>query len=166
MKILKLPKFKTNPNLQVELADKMTDKFGWQNVDFTQYPSLLQMFSDNNLVNVGMVTISSAVGPGETIKSPTELHNDAGEIKISPFKLWVPIGGTTSAIFKIGDESAVIDMATLTVADEEMTAITPPGTTHMLRIFIVDSESTGRFRYMSQNSEHKMEAFAKFFGLV
>jgi hypothetical protein len=113
-----------------------------------------------------MVTISSAVGPGETIKAPTEIHNDAGAIKISPFKLWVPIGGTTSAIFKIGDESAVIDMATLTVADEEMTAITPEGTTHMLRIFIVDSESTGRFRYMSKNSEYKMEAFAKFFGLV
>lgn len=166
MKILKLPKFKTNPNLQVELADKMTDKFGWQHIDFTQYPSILQMFSDNNIVKVAQVTISTAVGPGEIIKAPTELHNDAGDIKLAPFKLWVPIGGTTSAIFKIGDESAVIDMATLTVADEEMTAITPPGTTHMLRIFIIESPTAGAFRFINGTSEVVMESYAKYRGLV
>jgi len=165
MKFIKLTKFKTNPELVKELADKIAgDTDSWQTLDYAQYPSIMQMLSDNNLINIREINVSTRVGPAERIIPPSNDYDAAGNIVSSPFKVYVPLAGVNTTL-TIGDESMEIDSPIAAMSNEEATSTIPAGASYMLRITIKDSETAGVNRYIT-DPEKKMESFAKFSGLV
>jgi len=165
MKFLKLTKFKTNPELVKELADKISGTADtWQTLDYAQYPSIMQMLSDNNIVNVREINVSTKTGPVTSVVGPINEFSPAGEHIISPFRVYIPLSGVNPT-YTIGDESMTIDSPIAATADEEMTVVLPEGTSYMLRITMRDAENVGGLRFIT-GASNKMQAFAKFFGLV
>ena len=165
MKFIKLTKFKTNPELLIELADKISGNVDkWQTLDYTQYPSIMQMLSDNNLINIREINISTRVGPLDIVALPLNVYGAEGDRITSPFRVFIPLGGV-STTYTIGDESVVVDSPVVAIATEEMRATIPAGASYMLRILIKDAETIGINRFVT-DPEHKMTSFVKFFGLA
>jgi len=169
MKLLKLTKFKTNPGLNAELADKISGtENNWQSINYEQYPSIMQLLSDNNLTSIRGITVSTTTGPLEKIGAPMQLFGNNGETEFAPYRIYIPLDNTTATVtYKIGNESMTIDSPVAAICDEEMEVMVTSGVSHMLRISFAESEKVGKLALISdQSSERKMETFAKFNGLI
>lgn len=165
MKFIKLTEFKTNTDLVKELADKISGtEDSWQTLDYIQYPSIMRILSDNNLINIREINISTRVGPTTRIVPPANDYDPGGDIINSPYRLYIPLSGVNTTL-AIGDESMEINSPIAAMSNEEMISTIPAGVSHMLRIIIKDSESIGINRYITA-PEKKMESFARFFGLI
>lgn len=165
MKFIKLTKFILNPELVNELADKISGtEDSWQTLHYEQYPSIMQMLSDNNLVSIREINISTRLGPVEKLAGPINEYDTTGNLALAPFRVYIPLAGVNTTLV-IGDESMVIDSPTAAIATEEMTSSVPIGASHMLRITLRDSEVTGIYRYITDPA-NKMAAFVKYNGLV
>lgn len=165
MKFIKLTKFKTNPDLVIELADKISGNVDkWQTLDYTQYPSIMKMLSDNNIINVREINISTIVGPLDTVAGPLNVYGPNGDRITSPFRVYVPLGGVPPT-YTIADESVVVDSPIVAIATEEMQVTIPEGASYMLRILISDAETIGINRFVT-DPMNKMIGFVRFFGLA
>lgn len=166
MKFIKLTKFKLNSNVVKELADKISGtEDNWQKLDYTQYPSIMQMLSDNNLTSVIDINVSTTVGPMEQISQPVNVFNTNGDLQFAPFRVYIPLGGT---YLTISDdvETVVIDEPTVIASDESYTSsIVTAGASYMLRITFGDNDRVGRLRIFT-GTYNKMMGFAKGCGLI
>lgn len=171
MIFLKLTKFKFNPDVLTELADKIAGtKNYWQVLNFEQYPKIIQMINDNNIPNIVEIVVNTTIGPVTRIVQPVIERNANGIRGVAPFRVYIPLGGTPATLYD-DSESIEISEPIVVAGDKHLRYSLPANSvSHMLTIYKGDGEFNGRMRFIKGTvdtlTENKLRSFAKFCGLV